>query len=68
MKATTSQNDLHPGITMHSLPVGAGFPGLLFAVGSAAIFLIALPQLWSFLLLAGAMGVTVATILHFAHR
>jgi len=38
----------HRGITMHRLPVGGDFPGLVFAVGSALIFLIALPALWVF--------------------
>jgi len=29
--------DRHPGINMHKLPVGGGFVGILFALGSAVI-------------------------------
>jgi len=61
-------NQLHPGISMHRLPIGEGFPGLVFAVGSIAIFLIALPSLWFFLGLAVLLGVGIAALLRFAHR
>jgi hypothetical protein len=37
--------NFHPGITMHKLPVGGGFMGLVFAVGSVAIFLFGIPAL-----------------------
>jgi len=59
---------LHPGITMHKLPVGAGFAGLVFTVGSMAIFLIGLPALWYFLAGAIALGVGVATVLRLTAR
>jgi len=59
---------LHPGITMHKLPVGAGFAGLIFTVGSMAIFLIGLPALWCFLAGAVALGVGVATVLRLSAR
>ena len=67
MKDATRKDphELHPGITMHKLPVGAGFPGLLFAVGSVAIFLISLPSLWYFIALAALLGIGVAAFLHF---
>jgi len=58
----------HPGITMHKLPVGAGFAGLVFTVGSIAIFLIGLPALWYFLAGAVALGVGVATALRLTAR
>jgi hypothetical protein len=43
MKASTRITTLershpHCGITMHKLQIGSGFPALLFAVGSSAIF------------------------------
>jgi hypothetical protein len=53
---------------MHRMPVGGNFPGLVFAVGSVLIFLIALPQLWYFLGLAVLLGLGVAAVLRFAHR
>jgi hypothetical protein len=59
---------LHGGITMHKLQIGSGFPALLFAVGSTAIFLIALPSLWYFLALAALLGIGVAGMLRFKHR
>jgi len=58
----------HRGITMHRIAFGGGIPGLVFTVGSMAIFLIALPQLWFFLGLAVALGCAVAAVLSFAHR
>ena len=58
----------HPGITMHRLPVGAGFAGVVFTVGSAAIFLIGLPALWYFVAGAVALGVGVAAVLRLTAR
>jgi hypothetical protein len=54
--------EFHPGITIHKIPVGAGFAGLIFTVGSLAIFLIGLPVLWYFLVGAVALGVGFAVI------
>lgn len=59
--------DRHPGITMHKLPVGGGFVGALFAIGSALIFVIGFPTLWYFVALAFAMGVGVAIFLKVVH-
>ena len=53
----------HPGITMHKLSFGGGFVGLLFAVGSAVIFLLGFPTLWYFVVLAFALGVGIAVFL-----
>lgn len=53
----------HRGITMHQLPVGDNFPGLLFAVGSALIFLLAIPALWYVLVGAIAAGLAIAGLL-----
>jgi hypothetical protein len=53
----------HPGITMHKLSFGGGFVGLLFAAGSALIFVIGFPTLWYFVALAFALGVGIAVFL-----
>jgi len=53
----------HPGITMHKLSFGGGFMGLLFAVGSALIFVLGFPTLWYFVALAFALGVGIAVFL-----
>jgi hypothetical protein len=53
----------HRGITMHRLPVGGNFPGLLFAIGTALIFLLAIPALWYVLVGAVAMGLFIAGVL-----
>ena len=58
----------HRGITMHKIKFGGGIAGLTFTMGSMAIFLASLPQLWYFLALAVALGVGVATGLRAAHR
>jgi len=55
----------HPGITMHKLSFGGGFVGLLFAVGSALIFLLGFPTLWYFVVLACALGIGIAVFLRF---
>jgi len=53
----------HPGITMHRLSCGGGFMGLVFALGSAVIFLLGFPTLWYFVVLAAALGVGIAALL-----
>jgi hypothetical protein len=58
----------HRGITMHRLPVGDNFPGLVFAVGSALIFLFAIPALWYVLVAAVAIGLVIAAVLQVVHR
>src|SRR5215470_16412349 len=56
----------HPGITMHKLSVGGGFMGLVFALGSALIFVLGFPSLWYFVALAAAFG--IAIVLRFFHE
>ena len=53
----------HPGITMHKLSFGGGFVGLLFAAGSALIFVLGFPTLWYFVALAFALGAGIAVFL-----
>jgi len=60
--------EFHPGITIHEIPVGAGFAGLIFTVGSLAIFLSGLPVLWYFLVGAVALGVGFALIFRSARH
>ena len=67
VEALRDSHQLHGGITMHKLQIGSGFPALLFAVGSAAIFLIALPSLRYFLAVAVLLGIGVAAMLRFLH-
>jgi hypothetical protein len=58
----------HRGITMHRLPVGDNLPGLVFSVGSALIFLFAIPALWYVLVAAVAVGLVIAALLQIVHR
>lgn len=58
----------HPGITMHKISFGGGFVGLLFAAGSALIFLLGFPTLWYFVALAFALGIGVAVLLQLVNR
>jgi len=58
----------HRGITMHRLGVGGNVPGMVFAVGTALIFLLAVPALWYVLMAALAAGFAIAAVLQFAHR
>ena len=57
----------HRGITMHEMPVGGSFPGLLFAIGSALIFLFAIPALWYVVAAAAVVGLLVAAVLGVVH-
>jgi len=56
----------HPGITMHKLSVGGGFIGVVFTVGTALIFVIGFPALWSFVAFSAALGIAIAVLLHLA--
>ena len=58
--------DRHPGITMHKLSFGGGFIGLVFAAGSALIFILGFPTLWYFVALAFALGLGIAVVLRLA--
>ena len=68
MKIMGIGNELHPGITMHKIPVKAGFPGLLFTIGMMAVYLMGIPALSYFLLLAIVLGIGVAVMLRFIPR
>ena len=59
---------LHRGITMHHLPVGGDVPGIVFAVGSALIFLFAIPALWYLTLGALVVGLVIAAVLQIAQN
>jgi uncharacterized membrane protein YczE len=52
---------------MHQLPVGSNFPGLVFAVGCALIFLFAIPALWYVLVAAIVVGLVIAAMLQLIH-
>ncbi|PYX73923.1 MAG: hypothetical protein DMG78_07680 [Acidobacteria bacterium] len=58
----------HPGITMHKISFGGGFMGLLFAAGSALIFVLGFPTLWYFVALAFALGIGVAVVLRIVSK
>jgi hypothetical protein len=58
----------HPGISMHKLPVGPGFIGLVFTVGCALIFLLGLPQLWYFVAFSAVFGVALAILFRLFRR
>jgi len=48
---------------MHKLSFGGGFVGLLFALGSALIFVLGFPTLWYFVAFAFVLGVGIAIVL-----
>jgi len=59
---------MHPGITMHKLPVSGNAVGLLFAAGSMAIFLVGVPSVRVFSLAAIPFGLAVALSLRWFHK
>ena len=56
-----------PEINMSQIRFGGGIAGLIFTLGSMAIFLLGIPVLWDFFALAVALGVGFAVVLHFTH-
>jgi hypothetical protein len=58
----------HPGISMHKLPIGGGFIGLLFAVGTAVIFVIGFPTLWYFVAFSAGLGIAIALMIRLIHH
>ena len=58
---------MHPGITMHKIPV-KGTAGLLFTVGIIAIALISLPQARWFLAMSLPTGIVIGIILRLTSR
>ena len=64
----TTNGSLHPGISMHKLPISGGAVGLLFVVGSMLVFLLGIQAMRWFLVGSGALGVAVAGGLWLFHR
>ena len=58
---------LHPGITMHKIPV-KGSMGLVFTIGVLAMTLIALPEARCFLAMSLPIGVAIGIILRLTSR
>jgi hypothetical protein len=58
---------MHPGITMHKIPV-KGAAGLLFTVGIIAVALTSLPQARWFLALSLPTGIIIGVILRWTSR
>jgi len=58
---------LHPGITMHKIPVEGGM-GLVFTLGVLAMILLALPEARCFLALSLPIGVVTGVILRLTRR
>ena len=58
----------HPGISIHKIPVRAGIAGLIFTVGSMAVFLTGIPAARYFLLVALVLGIGIAVVLRFTDR
>jgi hypothetical protein len=57
----------HAGIRINQIPAEEG-GGLIFAVGTAAIFLLAFPQLLPIVGLAALGGLALAPVLHRLYR
>ena len=58
---------MHPGITMHKIPV-KGSMGLVFTVGVLAMILISLPEARWFLAMSLPIGVVIGIILRLTSR
>jgi hypothetical protein len=58
---------MHPGITMHKIPV-EGAAGLLFTVGVLVITLLSLPEARWFMALSLTAGAAIGIILRWTSR
>ena len=63
-----SEDTHSPQINSAKIPVAGNIAGLLFAVSTAAIFLIGLPVLWYVFPAAIVLGCGIAVIFHFARH
>ena len=59
---------MHPGITMHKIPVEGDGMGLVFVIGVAAMIVIALPEARCFLALSVPTGAVIGIILRLTSR
>jgi hypothetical protein len=62
------ENQWHPGITIHRLPVGGGIAGFIFAAGTLLICLIGVPAFRSFLAISICAGIAIAVALHLLRK
>lgn len=58
---------MHPGIRIDSIPASGG-GGLIFAIGMAALVLVAIPPLRPLALAAVVGGLLLAPVLHRLYR
>jgi|HubBroStandDraft_3_1064219.scaffolds.fasta_scaffold07737_3 hypothetical protein len=63
-----SDSTVHPGISVHNIPVAGGAIGFIFALGSILIFLLGIPALRWFLCGALALGLLFALALPLFHK
>jgi fatty acid desaturase len=63
-----SEDARSPQINISTIGVGGNIAGLLFAVSTAAIFLIGLPVLWYVFPAAIVLGCGLAIIFHFVRH
>jgi fatty acid desaturase len=63
-----TEDNRSPQINISKIGVGGNIAGLLFAVSTAAIFLIGLPVLWYVFPAAIVLGCSLAVIFHFARH
>jgi len=61
------RTEFHRGIRIDSIPV-EGFPGFLFVVATALMFLGAIPATREFLLITGSAGIVGAALLYYWHN
>ncbi len=57
-----------PEINMASIRVDGGFVGLIFVLGTMAIFIVGIPAIRCMLPVSAVLGCGVALVLHFRHR
>ncbi len=59
---------LHPGISMHHIPVGSGVAGFLFVSATVLIFAVGLPAIRVLLVITGILGILGSGLIFYWHK
>ncbi len=59
---------LHPGISMHRIPVGSGVAGFLFVLATIFIFAVGVPVIRGLLVVTGILGILGSGLVLYWHK
>jgi len=59
---------LHPGISMHHIPVGSGAVGFLFVFATVFIFAVGIPAIRGLLVITAILGILGSGLVLYWHK